>query len=232
MNAMTEAAAGLAAGEEKRRSARSQTDWERVEVDYRAGILTLREIGKKVGVSHQAITQKAKREGWDRDLHARIKARAEALVAKRALAAANLPAKVSRVGKATERATVEAAAEELSHVLSGRKAMVERLRATAVKLASEMEGMGANPPILAALRSLAEKIEDVGVRRDALMQINELELVSTLETRISLFAKLMSGAGSLFSIEADAYGLSKEAPAGSVPSGLSLFYPDIEPPTP
>lgn len=39
-------------------------DWESVEREYRAGVLSVREIGKAAGVSHVAVLKKAKREGW------------------------------------------------------------------------------------------------------------------------------------------------------------------------
>ena len=47
-------------------------DWEAVERDYRAGVLSIREIGRLNGVSEGAIRKKAKGEGWQRDLTARV----------------------------------------------------------------------------------------------------------------------------------------------------------------
>ena len=42
-------------------------DWEKIEADYRAGILSLREIAEAhPGTNHVAIARKAKREGWSR----------------------------------------------------------------------------------------------------------------------------------------------------------------------
>lgn len=43
------------------------TDWERIELDYRAGILSVREIAEARGVSHTAIYKKAKTLGWERE---------------------------------------------------------------------------------------------------------------------------------------------------------------------
>lgn len=56
---------------------RKQVDWEGVERDYSAGILTLREIGSKYGVSHVAIQKKADKLSWTRDLGAKIAKEAE-----------------------------------------------------------------------------------------------------------------------------------------------------------
>ena len=46
-------------------------DWEAIERDYRAGILSVREIGAKCGCTHTAINKRAKRDGWERDRAAR-----------------------------------------------------------------------------------------------------------------------------------------------------------------
>jgi hypothetical protein len=57
------------------------TDWESIERDYRAGLLSVREIAATHGISHTAIAKRAKAEGWDRDLRAKILAKADAKVA-------------------------------------------------------------------------------------------------------------------------------------------------------
>ena len=51
---------------------RKQVDWEGVERDYSAGLLSLRELADKYGVAHQVIARKAKKEDWSRDLSAKI----------------------------------------------------------------------------------------------------------------------------------------------------------------
>jgi len=43
-------------------------DWERIELDYRAGIKTLRQIADEHGITHGAVNKRAKRDGWERDL--------------------------------------------------------------------------------------------------------------------------------------------------------------------
>lgn len=41
-------------------------DWERIELDYRAGIKSLREIADGSGVSHVAVSKRASKHGWQR----------------------------------------------------------------------------------------------------------------------------------------------------------------------
>ena len=51
-----------------------QTDWEAVEREYRAGQLSIREIGRQHGVTEGAIRKKAKEHGWARALADRVRA--------------------------------------------------------------------------------------------------------------------------------------------------------------
>jgi hypothetical protein len=61
--------------------AREQVDWGRIKLMYRAGILSLRELGLMFGVSHVAIWKRAKTGGWPHDLRPAVYARARELVA-------------------------------------------------------------------------------------------------------------------------------------------------------
>jgi hypothetical protein len=55
--------------------AESEINWLAIESEYRAGIRALRPIGEQYGVTEAGIRKRAKRDEWDRDLTARIKAR-------------------------------------------------------------------------------------------------------------------------------------------------------------
>ncbi len=55
--------------------AKPVTDWEAVEKIYRAGLLSIREIGKAHSVSEGAIRKKAKTQRWERDLSAKVEAK-------------------------------------------------------------------------------------------------------------------------------------------------------------
>lgn len=52
--------------------AKSKADWERIEQEYRAGQLSIREIAARNGISEGAIRKRAKRDGWKRDLTAKV----------------------------------------------------------------------------------------------------------------------------------------------------------------
>ena len=78
-------------------------DWDLVEPHYRAGIRSLADIGKEFLVSDAAIIKRAKRDGWARDLAAKIKAKAVAKVS-----AAAVSAEVSANQVVREQEVVEA----------------------------------------------------------------------------------------------------------------------------
>lgn len=59
--------------EKKKRIRLSEEHWREIEGMYRANQLTLNQIAKKYGVTAGAITMKAKREGWERNLGKRVR---------------------------------------------------------------------------------------------------------------------------------------------------------------
>jgi predicted DNA-binding protein YlxM (UPF0122 family) len=50
-----------------------RADWSAIERDFRTSKFTLREIAAKYGVSHQAVSKRAKNESWPQDLSLAIK---------------------------------------------------------------------------------------------------------------------------------------------------------------
>jgi transposase len=78
-------------------------DKEGIEREYRAGVRSVREIGAEFGVSHTLICRWARDEGWERDLAAKIRAKADALVSKEAVSSL-----VTVETRAAEKAIVEA----------------------------------------------------------------------------------------------------------------------------
>jgi hypothetical protein len=103
---------------------RPPIDWEAIERDYAAGMLSVREVAKKFSISHTAIQKRAKEWNWSRDLSKKIKrAVARKLVA-------------SSVATLNEKDIVEAEAATVASVqvlhrkdISKSQAIVEKLRA-------------------------------------------------------------------------------------------------------
>src|SRR3984957_3669508 len=52
---------------------RKRVDWEAIEREYRAGQLSVREIGRRYEVDEAAVRKHAKAEGWTRALAAKVR---------------------------------------------------------------------------------------------------------------------------------------------------------------
>lgn len=123
----------------------STVDWERIEADYRAGILSVREIAGVQGVSHVAIAKRAKKEGWERDLQGRIRAKADALVTKQ-----TVTNKLEKAKLVTDSLIVEANAQAVANVRLSHRRDISRYRDHARSLIAELEKLGCEEGTLGA----------------------------------------------------------------------------------
>lgn len=91
---------------------KAKTDWESIERDYRANVLSIREIAKIHDVSDKAIRNKAKANGWQRDLTAKVNEQVRTELVRTEVRAPNAQEKVR-----TEREIVEQAAATVVEVV-------------------------------------------------------------------------------------------------------------------
>ena len=113
---------------------RKQVDWEGVERDYSAGLLSLREIGDKYGITEGAIRKKAKKEEWARDLSARIEKKANDLVRK------DLVRSEVRTEKTiTEKEIIDVNAQALVNVKLNHRKSIKRVNDLVDTLFEEIE---------------------------------------------------------------------------------------------
>lgn len=133
---------------------RNDIDWEAVELQYRAGIRSLKDIGKEFGVSDAGILKRAKRDGWARDLGAKIRARAEAKVS-----AAAVSGEVSANRRVAEREIVEANATAIVQVRLGQRRDIQRGRSIVMSLFAELEASCGEENV-ALLNRLGEMLRD------------------------------------------------------------------------
>lgn len=111
-------------------------DWEGIERDYRAGILSVREIATHFSVSHVAIAKRATRDGWERDLGAKIRAKADALVTKEAVTSL-----VTNETRLTEKAIVDANASLQANVRNSHRTDIQRAKRLTNRLLDVLEGL-------------------------------------------------------------------------------------------
>jgi hypothetical protein len=192
---------------------RAATDWERVEADYRAGLLSLREIAAKAGnVTEGAIRKRAKRDGWSRDLAARINAKAEELVRKEAVRTEGTQSDPAyqTANPPAERLIVEANAEAIAAVRLSHRADIRRARALALKMLGELETVTGEQTIVDELRELVEQSDPEAGKAIALA----LAKVTSLPCRIGSMKALGDALKTLVTLEREAWGLTTDGKGG------------------
>lgn len=178
-------------------------DWERIEAEYRAGVLSLREIAAlHPGTNHVAITRRAKKEGWSRDLAGRIQARADELVTRRAVTPAETASRA-----VTEREIVEANAERIAQVRGEHRADISRMRALVLRLLAECEAEAADPSVFAELGEILRSPDEKG--QDKLNEAYQKAI--SLPQRIKGVKDLADTLKVLVGLEREAYGLSVDS---------------------
>lgn len=110
-------------------TSKPRPDWEAIESEFRIGLLSVRQIADKFGVSHTAVQKQAKRHDWPRDLSEKARQKAADLVAKSAVAN-----RVSSERAFSERVAVEVAAKAMADAELGQRKDVSKAR-TAVSTA-------------------------------------------------------------------------------------------------
>lgn len=192
-------------------------DWEAIESAYRAGVMSIREIASQYEITHQAISKRAKKEGWERDLKAKVKARAENLVAKREVASL-----VATEKAISERQLIEANAEVIANVRMEHRGDIRRARELTNTLFDELSAECADVPALRKLGELMFSPDDNG--RDKLNEI--YHSIISLPERVKSAKALSETLKNLVGLERQAYGLDDAQP-NKTASQLSELMDDL-----
>ncbi|MFB0770365.1 hypothetical protein [Proteus cibi] len=192
-------------------------DWEAIESAYRAGVMSIREIASQYEITHQAISKRAKKEGWERDLKAKVKARAENLVAKREVASL-----VATEKAISERQLIEANAEVIANVRMEHRGDIRRARELTNNLFDELSAECADVPALSKLGDLMFNPDDNG--RDKLNEI--YHSIISLPERVKSAKALSETLKNLVGLERQAYGLDDAQP-NKTASQLSELMDDL-----
>lgn len=181
---------------------RPREDLERMEADYRAGVLTLREIGKLHGITHSRVAAYAKAHKWERNLTQRVQ---EAAAAKLAQYAERKPQR-----EAAESETVAASAQVIADVVLEHRLHGRRARKLFLDLMAELEAHthGDTVQDLARLVKAGAPLPDAGAVAKAVAR------ATSLSKRIDDANNLMVGLERCIAIERAAFG---EAMPGNQP---------------
>lgn len=194
-----------------------QPDWEAIERAYRAGLLSIREIASTQGITHGAINKRAKRDGWERDLKAKIQAKADALVSKRTVST-----EVSTKQADTEREIIEVNAEVIANVRMAHRGDISRGRRLTNKLLDELECLTDNRELFDQLGELMHDPDDNGFDKR-----NELYgKVISLPGRSKTMKEMAETLKTLISLERQAYDLDAK-PGNSDADALSKLMDDL-----
>jgi hypothetical protein len=188
-------------------------DWERIKSDYRAGMLSVREIAASHGISHTAIQKRVKAGNWEQDLSNRIQAKADTLVAK-ALVATEV-ATESQV--ATDEQIVAANAEVIAQVRLRHRKDIVRFRALALNMLGELEVQTVDIDLFEELGELLRSEDERGndKRNDVYRK------VISGANRIGGLKQLAETLKILVALEREAYGLVDTQAKGDSIDGLA-----------
>lgn len=136
---------------------RPAVDWEAVEREYRAGIRSLRDIGSEFGCTEGAIRKKAKAEEWERDLSAKVAAKAEALVRK-----SEVRKSVRAESAVSEREQINVSAQMMADKVLGQREDIKRARAIVQRLWEIVDVELDHPEQFAAVGELMRSEDEFG----------------------------------------------------------------------
>ena len=174
-------------------------DWERIEADYRAGVLSIREIAASQGITDTAIRKRAKKEEWVRDLAERIQAKADALVR-----TAQVRSEVRAESAISERELISSNAETVATVKLTQRRDISRARTLAMSLLGELEAQTVDIALFEELGEILRSEDDKG--QDKRNDIYNKVISSA--GRIDGMKKLADTIKTLVGLEREAYGIS------------------------
>lgn len=125
-------------------------DDERLELDYRAGIKSIRQIAREAGISEGALRKKAKVNDWTRDLSGRVLAKADHLVRTDAVRTS-----VRSAHKVQEKEVVEANAQAVADVILSHRRDIQRTIQLVVSMRDTLEQLS-DPDLKTNLEALGE----------------------------------------------------------------------------
>lgn len=178
-------------------------DWEAIKAHYSAGIRSLMDIGKEFGVSDAGIIKRAKKDGWTKDLKARIKSKAEAKVS-----AAAVSEVVSVARAANEQVVVEANSELQYRIRMGHRQDIGRTRSLFSKIMDELEAMTDNRELFARLGILLDESGEDANGRMVKDTLNEIyRKVISMPGRVDAAKKLTETLEKVVKMEREAFGI-------------------------
>lgn len=169
------------------------TDWEAIEREFRAGQLSVSEIGRQHGVSHTAINKRAKKDGWTRDLTEKVRKEVSARLVS------------PEVSESNARQAVETAAARGVALVRSHQASLGRANRIAERLMAELETSTEHNEAIEAEIWAATEADTNGQRRNSMMK------AVSLPSRAATLRELSQTLKNLIPLERQAFNLDASA---------------------
>ena len=176
-------------------------DWEAMEHDWRAGIKSVLQLSKEYEVSRAAILKHWDKLGVERDLAARIHAKAQAMVAQSVVTQEVTPER-----RATDAVIVTANATNIAGVSLDQRRDISKTRTLAMSLIDELEHQTVNRDLYEQLGELLHAADEKGMDK-----LNELyRKVIGFGSRTTSMKQLAETLKTLIGLEREAYGIGTD----------------------
>lgn len=185
----------------------ASTDWEAIEREFRAGQLSVSEIGRQYGISHTAINKRAKREGWTRDLTEKVRKEVSARLVSEGVSAEGV------------RETIQLAAERGVALVREHRSDIGQNRSAVTKLIAELhEGIEHHDEIVEDIEAETTPQEGASPTEKANLAKRRARMLAAvaLPSRASVANTLATALKTLIPLERQAFNLDDK---GDPPDG-------------
>lgn len=206
--------------------ARNAVDWDAMEPDWRAGIKTKKQLSEEFKVSRAAIDKHWDKAGVERDLTAKIQAKADSLVAHSVVTP-----KVTPATKVAETEIVEANAAVQAHVRIAHRADIKRARTLSMALLAELEHQTGENDLYQQLHELLEDPvgeDDSAAAKERQRKRREIfERAMSLGGRVKTMKDLGDTLKTLVGLEREAHGLESKLDGDGMVRGAVTYQANI-----
>jgi hypothetical protein len=175
---------------------RKQVDWEGVERDYSAGLLSLREIAAKYDTKESSIRYKANQNDWSRDLSKKIEQKTNEKLRK-----IELRTELRSEKAISEKEIIEASAQAIVNVKLEHRGDIRKSKRIVNSLFDELEITTDNRELFEQLGEILRNESDSG--QDKLNDI--YKKVISMPQRIDGVKKLTDALKTMIGLEREAY---------------------------
>ena len=173
-----------------------QTDWEAIEAEYRAGLISNSELGRKYDISEGAIRKRARAQGWTKDLTAKVQTAVRDKLVREEVRATS-----ARTNSRTDAEIIEAAADTAVQVVQIHRRDVRNGRLICAALFAELQDTSASHEIIAESIDSETQDDTSPTRRNQMMK------AISLPTRARAMLDLSAAMKNLVAVERQAFSL-------------------------